>query len=59
MSLFEIALALIVALLVIILVLVATQKGTIVRRMSGELERCIRDRRYVCRQGKRIRRPRK
>ena len=37
MSLVEIALALIVFLLVIILVLVATQKGTIVRRMSGEL----------------------
>ncbi|HPV23026.1 MAG TPA: DNA recombination protein RmuC [Casimicrobium sp.] len=37
MSLVEIALGLIVVLLVIILVLVATQKGTIVRRMSGEL----------------------
>lgn len=37
MSLVEIALALIVVLLVIILVLVVAQKGTIVRRMSGEL----------------------
>ncbi len=37
MSLVEIALALIVILLVVILVLVAAQKGTIIRRMSGEL----------------------
>jgi DNA recombination protein RmuC len=37
MTLIEVALALIVVLLVILLALVATQKGTIVRRMSGEL----------------------
>ena len=37
MSLVEIALLLIVGLLVIILVLVATQKSALVRRMSGEL----------------------